>query len=143
MIFNDYCVLNQDHKRILMRRISSSLTDDGAFVFDVLSDNHFDKTHEKQSCHYSASGGFWSPEAHFVFENIFKYDDDRIILEKNTVIEKNNRFTICNYLQCFTLDGISKELSDAGLDTVEYFSDISGTGYNSESTEIALICKKR
>lgn len=143
LIYDDYCVLNPANRKILLNKIYSVLEDDGSFVFDVLSNNHFNRIQETQSCSYSDSDGFWSPEAHFVFENIYKYNDVRIILQKHTIIEKNNKFTIYNYLKCFEFDEIVKELSDNGFHTVEYFSDISGTEYEKKSEEIALINIKK
>lgn len=142
LIYNDYCVLNPHDRKILLKKIFLSLEDNGLFIFDVLSKKHFDNIQEKQSCNYSNSGGFWSPEAHFVFENIYKYNNERIILEKNTVIEANNSFTIYNYLKCFEINEILQELLENGFHTVEYFSDISGRKYNKKSKEIALINKK-
>lgn len=143
LIYDDYCVLNLADRKILLKKILAALGDRGLFIFDVLSNHHFDKVQEKQSCSYSESGGFWSPEAHFMFEHIFKYSPERVILEKNTVIERNHRFTIYNYLKCFQIDEILQELSDSGFHTVDYFSDISGAKYDRNFSEIALINKKR
>ena len=142
LIYHDYCVLNPDDRRILLHKVYSALEDNGLFIFDVLSNNHFDGIQERISCTYSDSGGFWSPQAHFVFEHIYKYEHERIILEKNTVIEKNKTFAIYNYLKCFELNEILKELSNNDFRTVAYFSDISGTTYEKKSKEIALINSK-
>lgn len=142
LISCDYCVPNPDDRKILLKKISEALEKDGLFVFDVHSNNHFENIQEKKSCNYFDSGGFWSPEAHFVFENIFKYIHERIILEKHTVIEKNNSFTVYNYIKCFEIDEIIKELFDNGFQTIEYFSDISGTKYEQNTKDIALVTKR-
>jgi SAM-dependent methyltransferase len=139
LIYCDYCVLNTGDRKMLLKKISDALEDGGSFIFDVISINHFDDIEEKQTCNYFNSGGFWSPVEHFIFENIFKYTNEKIILEKNTVIEKNSRFTIYNYLKCFELDEILHELSDNGFRTTEYFSDISGTLYEKKSGNFALV----
>ena len=142
LIYCDYCVLSPGNRMILLKKIYSALKDNGVFIFDVISNYHFDYIQEKQSCQYHDKSGFWSPEAHFVFENIIKYNPETTILEKHTVIEKNRNFTIYNYLKCFKLNEILHELSNNGFYTIEYFSDISGTEYKNKSREIALINKK-
>jgi len=142
MIYNDFCALNPDNRRILLGKINRVLENDGLFILDVFSEKYFDTINEKQSCSYYKDGDFWSPREHFVFENIFKYNELKLYLEKNTVIEKENRLTIHNYLQCFSLEKIVLELSAHGFETVEYFSDVSGKKYKKESKEIALINKK-
>ncbi len=142
IIYDDYCVLKPGDRRTLLKKVLHALGDDGLFVFDVLSRNYFDETPEKQSCTHHESGGFWYPEEHFVFEQIVKYEDEKVILQKNTVIGKGDSFTICNYLKCFETDEILRELSENGFRTLEYFSDISGRAYDGHSKEIALVNKK-
>ena len=142
-IYFDYCVLSPENRKIILKKILNALEDNGSFILDVFSNCHFDNKKENQSCSYLKSGGFWSPNEHFVFENIFKYEEERIILKKNTVIEKDNSLTIYNYLKCFKLNEILQELSDNGFKTVEYFSDISGTKYQKDSPGIALVNIKK
>jgi len=139
LIYDDYCVLNENDRKILLKKIHKALKVNGSFVLDVLSTFHFENVQEKQSCIHSPSSGFWSPDEHIVFENIYKYKNERVILEKNTIIEENNIFTICNYLKCFDLDEIIQELSENGFKTTETFSDIAGTELHQYSKEYALI----
>lgn len=139
LIYDDYCVLNPNDRKTLLRKVLASLDQNGSFILDVLTVNHFNNVQEKQNSYYSEKSGFWSPESHFVFENQFKYENEHIILQKNTVIGKSRQFSIHNYLKCFERDEIMNELSENGFHTVEYFSDISGTEYNKDSSEIALV----
>jgi SAM-dependent methyltransferase len=143
IIYCDYCVLNPQSRAILLDKIFSSLTEKGVFILDVLSNNHFDLIKEKHDFDYSDSEGFWSSKPHFLMESTYKYDKSRTILDKHTVIEKDHQFTIYNYLKCFELEEIIKELSDHGLHSVEYFSDISGTEFKKDAVNIALINRKR
>jgi len=139
LIYDDYCVLSPSDRKTLLGKINSALEEDGVFLVDVLSINHFDGIQERQSCSHVEAAGFWSPNEHFVFENIYKYAKEKVILEKNTVIEENRALTIHNYLKCFELDEILQELSSQGFHTVEYFSDVVGAEYNKASREIALV----
>lgn len=138
LIYDDYCVLNPSDRKILLGKIHLALEDNGVFLVDVLSVQHFDSIQEKQSCSHVKVDGFWSPNEHFVFENVYKYDDEKVILEKNAVIEENSILTIHNYLKCFELDEIVQELSSQDFQTVEYFSDVAGTEYTKDSRGIAL-----
>ncbi len=142
MIYNDYCVLPPEKRKILLEKIYAVLKDEGSFVFDVHSEKYFNEIKELHSCRYADSGGFWSPEGHVVFENIFTYPVERIILQKHTVIEKTRMFTIFNYLKCFTLDEIRRELADSRLEATAYFADVSGRIYGPTSRDIALVCRR-
>ena len=139
LIYDDYCVLSPSDRNILLEKIHSSLEEDGVFLVDVLSMKHFDQIQERQSCSHVKDGGFWSPNEHFVFENIYKYEAEKVILEKSTVVEENGTLTIHNYLKCFELDEILRELSGHGFQTIEYFSDVAGFQYRKDSREIALV----
>lgn len=139
LIYDDYCVLNSNDRKTLLGKIYSALEKDGVFLVDVLSAQHFDNVQEKQSCSHVKVGGFWSPNEHFIFENIYKYDDQKVVLEKNTVVEENCVLTIHNYLKYFQVDEILQELSEQDFQTAEYFSDVSGTEYKKDSKEIALV----
>jgi SAM-dependent methyltransferase len=139
LIYDDYCVLRPNDRNILLGKIHSALDENGVFLVDVLSIKHFDQVQERQSCSHEKSGGFWSPNEHFVFENIYKYEDEKVVLEKNTVIEKGRILTIHNYLKCFELEEILRELSDQGFRTIEYYSDVAGAEYKKDSRETALV----
>jgi cyclopropane fatty-acyl-phospholipid synthase-like methyltransferase len=143
LIYDDYCVLKPKDRKILLQKIHAALEDGGAFLVDVLSIKHFDIIQEKRTCAYLKSGGFWSPNEHFVFESTHKYEREKVFLERSTVIERNRNFTIFNYLKCFELDEIMQELSAQGLQTVSYYADVAGAKYFPDSTQIALVNIKK
>jgi len=142
IIYCDFCVLSPTNRKLFLKKVFDALKNDGHFVFDVASDHHFDSRQKKQACYHEKSSGFWSPNEHFVFDQVHKYEQERIILEQNTVIEQEHQFTIYNYLKCFQLEEIVQELSENGFRTTAYFSDISGSVYEENSEEIALVNKK-
>lgn len=143
LIYCDYCALSSNERKRLLNNIKESLTDDGYFVFDVHSKVYFDEISESTQFYHVEHDGFWTEKEHFVFENVYKYEKEKVILDKNTVIEKNNTFTIHNYLKCYELDEIINELVENEFILADFYSDIKGTEYNELSKSITLIVKKK
>lgn len=143
LIYCDYCVLSKDKRIKLLQKVARALKAGGSFVFDVHGKEHFASVEESHSSYFCESTGFWLPESHFVFEQVFKYDEERIILQKNDIIGRNRRFTIYNYLQCFDLETITGEINESGLDIIETYSDVSGTPYSSNGKDMALVVGKK
>ena len=60
---------------------------------------------EEAATYAHRQGGFWSPEPHFVFQNTFKYQAERVLLDKYTIVEKARTRVVFNWLQCSTARG--------------------------------------
>lgn len=143
LIYCDFCVLSPGQRKHLLTKIYGALKENGYFFFDVHSVNHFNRMNENSSCASFETGGFWAPEKHFLFHTLFKYEKEHIILDKHTIIKEHDSFTNYNYLQCYELEEIKKELSACGFFTDGYYSDISGTEYQQDSNDIALVTRKK
>ena len=89
-----------------------------------------------------ATPGFWSKEDYYGFLNTFKYDDEKVILDKYTIIEKARTRTAYNWLQYFSPDTLRKEFDENGFKIEEFYSDVAGKTFNSNSTEYAVVARK-
>jgi hypothetical protein len=49
---------------------------------------------------------------------------------------------VYNWLQCFDIDSLKKEVEDAELNMQSVFSDVCGNEYNSDLTELAVVVEK-
>lgn len=142
MIFCDFSVLSHQQRKVLLHTFYNSLEDDGSILFDVHSLEYFNTASEKRAYEYVDCDGFWSQDPYYAFTNTFKYESEKLILEKHSVVEKKKTREIFNWLQCYSIQSIERELNACGLYVAEVHSDVAGRHYDSGSTEMAVIAKK-
>jgi SAM-dependent methyltransferase len=142
MIMCDFCALSPDQRINLLKVFHRHLDNTGSVLFDVYSENAFSQRKEAFVCEHQLLNGFWSANDYYGFLNTFKYKNDNVVLDKYTIIEESRSFEVFNWLQYFGLDSLKSELKKAGFVITEYYSDIAGKKYDSESLEFAIIAKK-
>lgn len=142
MVYYDLCPLSPAQRKILFAKFYKYLKNDGYLILDVLSMNYFDSIREKNTYEYIAENGFWSANPYYAFLNTFKYENEELLLHKYTLFEKNRTRKIYNWLQCYHLESLKNEFQENGFQIIEHYSDISGTSYNPQSTEIAVVAQK-
>ena len=142
LIFEDLCALSPIQRKTLFKIFYESLKENGAILLDVLSEKYYNTTNEKTSYEYSPGNGFWTPYPYYVFLNTFKYEKEKVILDKYTLFGKTLTKEVYNWLQCYSYDSLRKELQDNGFQIVEHYSDVSGTPYSKDSKDIAIVAKR-
>jgi SAM-dependent methyltransferase len=142
MIMCDFCALSPEQRRMLLQKFNHILKEDGSILFDVYSLNAFDKRDEIATYEYKQLDGFWSNEDYYGFLNTFKYSEDKVILDKYTIIEKTLTWEVYNWLQYFSLDSLATELHGCGFQISEILSDVTGSPYSEDSDEFAIIARK-
>ena len=80
--------------------------------------------------------------SYYCFVNTFKYEKEKVILDKYTIIEELRERVVYNWLQCYSKDSIRNEFEESGFKVEELYSDVAGKAFTSESTEIAIVAKK-
>ena len=123
MIFCDYCALSDAQRKSLLSIMKSSLKKDGNIFLDVCTEHMYERIEEGTSMQYFEKDGFWSPSPHFEFTSAFKYDENRVSLEKYTIVEEKRTFEIYNWLKHFTPEELSGEFKECGLEIVEMYPD--------------------
>ena len=142
MIMCDFCALSPIQRRKMLARFHNLLNADGSVLLDVYSLNAFDQRDEVSICEHRQLDGFWSKEDYYGFLNTFKYGEEKVILDKYTIIEKARTRTVYNWLQYFNRDALRKEFEVNGFKIEEFYSDVAGQEYNSKSTEFAVVARK-
>ena len=142
MIMCDYCALSPIQRKKMLYKYHRLLNADGAVLLDVYSLNAFDQREEVSTYEHMQLDGFWSKEDYYGFLNTFKYDEEKIILDKYTIIEKASTRTVYNWLQYFSFDALRKEFEVNGFKMEEFYSDVAGNPFNSKSTEFAIVARK-
>ena len=102
----------------------------------------FDQREETALYEVNLLNGFWSPNKYYGFLNTFKYEDEKVVLDKYTIIEKSRSRTIYNWLQYFSPEALEREFVECGFTIDTFYSDVAGLPFNPLSTEFAVVAKK-
>jgi 2-polyprenyl-3-methyl-5-hydroxy-6-metoxy-1,4-benzoquinol methylase len=141
MIMCDFCVLSPEQRKKLLAKYKSLLKPNGSVLLDVYSLNSFNQREESAAYELNQLNGFWSPEDYYCFVNNFKYEKEKVILDKYTIIEESRQREVYNWLQCFSEDSLRNEFEQNGFKIEEIYSDVAGKAFSPESTEISIVAK--
>ncbi|MHA1942273.1 MAG: class I SAM-dependent methyltransferase [Candidatus Hodarchaeales archaeon] len=142
MIMCDYCALSPDQRKKMLSKFFSLLKPDGSVLLDVYSLNGFNQKEESATYELNQLNGFWSPEDYYCFVNTFKYEKEKVILDKYTIIDESGKRVVYNWLQYFSEDSLRKEFEENGFMVEALYSDVAGKTFTPESPEIAIVAKK-
>jgi 2-polyprenyl-3-methyl-5-hydroxy-6-metoxy-1,4-benzoquinol methylase len=142
MIMCDLCALSPEQRNIMLSKFHLLLKPGGAVLLDVYSLNSFNQKEETATYELNQLNGFWSPDDYYCFVNTFKYEKEKVILDKYTIIEKTRKRVVYNWLQYFSADSLRKEFEENGFKVKEVYSDVAGKAFSSESREIAIVARK-
>lgn len=142
MIMCDFCVLSPAQRKEVLNRFYNTLKPGGSVLLDVYSLSAFEQREEVAMYEVNQLNGFWSPDKYYGFVNIFKYDKEKVVLDKYTIIEPGRTRKIYNWLQYFSPEQLEREFSEAGFSIKGFYSDVAGTSYDQESSEFAVIASR-
>ncbi|MEJ2649878.1 MAG: class I SAM-dependent methyltransferase [Sedimentisphaerales bacterium] len=142
MIMCDFCALSPGQRRHMLSKFHALLSSGGSVLLDVYSLTAFEQREETARYEANLLDGFWSPNRYYGFLNTFKYAQEKVVLDKYTLVEATRTRTVYNWLQYFTPESLEKELAACGLAVENFYSDIAGSPYNPETTEFAVIAKR-
>ena len=141
MIMCDYCALSPEQRKLMLDKFKKILKTDGSILLDVYSLNFYNNREENAIYEFNQLSKFWSADDYYSFQNTFKYDKEKVILDKYTIIEKSRKRVVYNWLQYFSLDALKNEFEENGLNIVEVYSDVAGSEYKNDSLEFAIVGK--
>jgi hypothetical protein len=108
----------------------------------VYSLSAFEQRGEAATYEVNQLSGFWSPNKYYGFLNTFKYYEEKVVLDKYTIIEPERTRQVYNWLQYFAAEDLERELKEAGFFVKGFYSDVAGNPYNQKSSEFAIIANK-
>ncbi len=141
MIMCDFCALSPTQRSTMLAKFEGLLSDRGRIVLDVYSPRAFDEKQVGLVCEKNQLNGFWSANPYYGFVASFKYDDEKVSLDKYTIVEENRQWEIYNWLQYFTPKSLEREAHAAGLQVDELYGDVAGNPYDAEAAEFAVVMK--
>lgn len=142
MIMCDFCALSPAQRGSLLTKFQSILKPGGAVLLDVYSLSAFDQKEEVALYELDMLDGFWSPNRYYAFLNTFKYGEEKVVLDKYTIVEAARTRTVYNWLQHFAPEDLEQELRDAGFVVEGFYSDVAGTPFDRSAGEFAVIARR-
>jgi 2-polyprenyl-3-methyl-5-hydroxy-6-metoxy-1,4-benzoquinol methylase len=139
MIMCDFCALGPAQRKQMLQKFHVLLKPKGSVLLDVYSLHAYEKRKETVLFEHNLLNGFFSPEDYYGFLNTFKYEKEKVVLDKYTIVEASQTKTIYNWLQYFNLEAITKEFSENGLGLDECYSDVAGTPFRIDADEFAVV----
>ena len=141
MIMCDYCVLSPSQRALLMGIYKKHLSPQGRVMLDVNTINAYNAREEASIYERRQLNGFWSPDDYFGFVNTFKYDNEKVVLDKYTIIEEHRTRVIYNWFQHFDPASLSREVESNGFVIEEKYGDVAGGAYRSDANEMAVVLR--
>ena len=142
MIMCDFCALGPIQRNKMLRKFHTILEPSGSVLLDVYSLTAFGQREEAATYEANLLNGFWSPKKYYGFLNTFKYEKDKVVLDKYTLIEADRTRTVYNWLQYFSPEALEDEFVKCGFTVEKLYSDVAGLPFDPETTEIAIVVKK-
>ena len=141
MIMCDFCVLSPLQRKEILRKFRQILNPNGSILLDVYTLEAFHKREESAMYEANLLDGFWSQKKYYGFLNTFKYDKEKVVLDKYTIIEADRIRTIYNWMQYFEPEDLKMEFREFGFSIESFYSDVAGTPYDPKSNELAVVAK--
>ena len=142
MIMCDFCALSPTQRKGLLRKFHEVLKPRGSVLLDVYSLSAFEQKEEITTYEVNQLNGFWSPNKYYGFLNTYKYDKEKVALDKYTIIELDRTRTVYNWLQYFAPEDLEREFRESGFSVKGLYSDVAGTPYDRKSYEFAVISSR-
>jgi 2-polyprenyl-3-methyl-5-hydroxy-6-metoxy-1,4-benzoquinol methylase len=142
MIMCDFCALSPKQRKGILSTFRKILKPSGSVLLDVYSLSAFEQREEAATYEVSQLNGFWSSNKYYGFLNTFKYDEEKVVLDKYTIIESARTRQVYNWLQYFVPEDLEHEFVEAGFFVKGIYSDVAGNPYNRKSSEFAFIAIK-
>ena len=143
MIMCDFCALSPVQRQKMLAKFRSVLKPSGSLLLDVYSLIAFDRKTEEALYEKNQLNGFWSPDDYYCFVNTYKYEKEKLTLDKYTIIEPGKTRTIYNWLQHYSRSGLQAELAASGFEVTEFYADVAGARYDAAGPEMAVVARPR
>ena len=142
MIMCDFCALSPTQRNVILSKFRKILKPRGSVLLDVYSLSAFEQREEAATYEVNQLNGFWSPNKYYGFLNTFKYDEDKVVLDKYTVIESERTRQVYNWLQYFAPEDLEREFNEASFSVKAFYSDVAGIPFDRKSSEFAVIANR-
>ncbi|MFC2032686.1 hypothetical protein ACFLUS_04950 [Chloroflexota bacterium] len=125
----------------MLSKFHNFLKTGGSVLLDVYSLKAFEQREEVAVYEANMLNNFRSPNKYYGFLNTFKYEREKVVLDKYTIIEADRTRTVFNWLQYFTPEELEREFVECEFKVEGFYSDVAGSPYTPESKEFAVVAQ--
>ncbi len=143
MIMCDFCALSPAQRKRMLAKFHAMLIPGGSILLDAYTLNAFNQRKETATYEVNLLNSFWSPNPYYGFLNTFKYEQEKVVLDKYTLIEAARTRTVYNWLQYFDPKELAKEFEEYGFDIDGIYADVAGSPFDPAADEFAIVAKKK
>jgi cyclopropane fatty-acyl-phospholipid synthase-like methyltransferase len=142
MIMCDFCALSPAQRQKMLSKFYTILQTGGSVLLDVYSLAAFEQREETAMYEANLLNGFWSPSKYYGFLNTFKYEKEKVVLDKYTIVEAERIRTVYNWLHYFSPEALEREFVERGFRVEDFYADVAGSTFNPESAEFSIVARK-
>lgn len=142
LIYCDFCALSPEQRRTLLSVFHDHLDKGGRVVLDVFSMAAFGKRQETNSFSHRLMDGFWSAGDYYGFMKTYRYPEEKVVLDKYTIVEPSRTWEVYNWLQYYCPETLERDMASSGFNIEGIYSDVAGTPYDHDSQVIAVVLGK-
>lgn len=142
MIMCDFCALSPAQRKEMLSRFRIFLKTSGCVLLDVYSLKAFGEREETATYEAGLLNGFWSPNKYYGFRNTFRYEREKVVLDKYTIVEADRTRTVYNWFQYFSIEELEREFVECGFVIEALYSDVAGKPFDLCSKEFAIVASK-
>jgi SAM-dependent methyltransferase len=143
LIYCDLCALDPDRRQRLLTSLRAHLADRGSILLDVWSLEAYEGRQETSRHEFRLMDGFWATGDYWGYLDTFKYDEERVVLDKYTIVEPHRTRRVLNWLQYYSPESLGEELERAGLRIEERYADVAGAPFDAGGDVITLVAGRR
>lgn len=141
MIMCDICVLSPAQRERMLNTFREILRPGGAVLLDAYSLHAFETRKEASSFGANLMDGFWSPKRYFGFHETLRYEGEKVVLDKYTIVESDRVRSVHNWLQYFDPEALRADFARAGFAQTELLGDVAGAGFDASADEFAIVAR--
>jgi len=141
LIYCDFCVMSENNRKELLKRIFKALKPGGKFILDVTAPKAYEGKSESRDW-FQQESGFWSAKPHVCISSHSIYPEDNTRLNQTIIITKDNMECYNIWDHIFTEEELRRDLNTAGFYNIALYGDIAGADYNTESKVICAAATK-
>lgn len=142
MIYFDFCVLPDDSRDELLRRIRRALKPGGVFAFDVTTP-HRRLPDDDASRWNVLLGGFWRPGPYLELTRTFLDAETATDVRQTLIVDPDGRTTVYRiWNQAYTPETIAAVLVAQGLRMRGLWSDLAGVPYEPGSSSLGVVADR-
>jgi hypothetical protein len=83
--------------------------------------------------------GFWSAQPYFGFLNTFRYEAEKVVLEKYAIVEATGMREYLNWFAHYDVASLTAEVEAAGLTVSAVHGDVAGAPFEASAAEFCVV----